>query len=186
MDRSQQMTKRELIIAVWEELDCTSVGESELNSIQQAIQAKFGDGAVDSPATIARILAEEGATLRHPEVLRFDTRWREAEIEPNGPLNHFNVLNLRESLEAIRQLTAWRQELKSSGLDQRALTFALAAKKEAELIARSKVSEPKEREIAEEVADWLTVWLQNPDLFEDWVSLRMQSPEFVERFKNLE
>ena len=180
------MTKRDLIVAAWEELDCDSVGEAELHSIQQTLRTRFGEGAVDSPATIARILAEEGATLRHPEVLRFDSRWRETEIEAAGSFDGFNVLNLQQSLEAIRRLTAWRQQLKSSGLEQRAVTLALAAKKEAELIARSKVSEQKERGVAEEVAQWLTVWLQNPELFEDWVSLRMQSREFVERFEDLE
>jgi hypothetical protein len=182
-DRFQPETKRDLIIAVWEELDCDSVGEAELHSIQQTLRTRLGEGAVDSPAAIARILAEEGATLRHPEVLRSDSRWREAQIEATGNLNDFDVLNLKESLEAVRRLTAWRKELKSNGLEQRALTFALNAKKEAELIARSKVSEPKEREVAEEVAQWLTVWLQNPELFEDWVGLRMESPEYLERFK---
>ena len=179
-DRSEPVTKREVIVAVWEELDCDSVGEAELHSIQQKLRTRLGEGAVDSPAAIARVLAEEGATLRHPEVLRFDSRWREAQIEATAALNAFDVLNLRESLEGIRRLTA---ELKADGLEQRARTFALAAKREAELMARTKLSEQKEREVAKEVAHWLTVWLQNPELFEDWVSLRMQSPEYLERFK---
>jgi hypothetical protein len=77
-----------VIIAVWEELDCDSVGEAELHSIQQTLRTRLGEGAVDSPAAIARVLAEEGATLRHPEVLTFDSRWREAEIEASGLVRH--------------------------------------------------------------------------------------------------
>jgi len=33
-----------------------------------------------------------------------------------------------------------------------------------------------------EVSNWLTVWLQSPELFSDWLDLRRRSPEFRERF----
>jgi len=36
--------------------------------------------------------------------------------------------------------------------------------------------------IAAEVAQWLTVWLQNPQIFTDWLALRRESAEFRERF----
>src|SRR6266446_7946862 len=69
-------TKEDLIVEVWEQLDCDSVGAAELEQIQKAIRERFGEGAVDSPASIARLLADEGAILRHPEVLECDADWR--------------------------------------------------------------------------------------------------------------
>jgi len=39
-----------------------------------------------------------------------------------------------------------------------------------------------ERLVAAEVAQWLSVWLQNPPLFPAWLSLRRESSEFLDRF----
>jgi hypothetical protein len=36
--------------------------------------------------------------------------------------------------------------------------------------------------LAREVAQWLTVWLQNPQIFSEWLVLRRNTPEFQERF----
>src|SRR5205085_10324109 len=69
-------TKRDLIIEVWERLDCETVGARELEEIIGAVRARFGAGAVESPAQVARLLADEGAELRHAEVLEADARWR--------------------------------------------------------------------------------------------------------------
>ena len=47
-------TRHDLIIEVWEDLDCESVGARELEQIQEVLREKFGEGARDSPASIAR------------------------------------------------------------------------------------------------------------------------------------
>ncbi len=62
-------TKNDLMIEVWEALDCESVGAKEINAIAEAVRAKFGNSAVDSPMRIARLLADEGAELRHSEIM---------------------------------------------------------------------------------------------------------------------
>jgi hypothetical protein len=41
------------------------------------------------------------------------------------------------------------------------------------------------RQLNAEIANWLTVWLQTPDVFENWVSLRQKSSEFVDKFGKL-
>ncbi|MBA3715634.1 MAG: hypothetical protein H0W76_24795, partial [Pyrinomonadaceae bacterium] len=69
-------TKRDLMIEVWEHLDCESVGAKELETIAAVVREQFGDGAIESPASVARLLADEGAELRHAEVLELDVRWR--------------------------------------------------------------------------------------------------------------
>ena len=40
-------TKRDLIIEVWEALDCESVGARELDQIQQVLRKELGAGAVE-------------------------------------------------------------------------------------------------------------------------------------------
>jgi hypothetical protein len=47
-------------------------------------------------------------------------------------------------------------------------------------IARSRIIDRQQRLEAKEIAQWLTVWLQSPDLFEEWLSLRRRSPEFIQ------
>ena len=33
-----------------------------------------------------------------------------------------------------------------------------------------------------EITEWLSLWLQTPNLFNDWVELRQRSPEFRKTF----
>src|SRR6476659_4965236 len=62
--------KTDLIIEVWEKLDCESVGAAEIEAIETAVGARFGKAAVDSPMITARLLADEGAVLRHNEIMQ--------------------------------------------------------------------------------------------------------------------
>ena len=64
------------MIEVWEHLDCETVGARELEAVADAVRERFGEGAVEGPAVVARLLADEGAELRHAEVLDADARWR--------------------------------------------------------------------------------------------------------------
>src|ERR1043165_7692479 len=70
------MTTRELLIVeVWAQTGKDVVSASDLTLIQEALVESFGSDA--SPASIARVLADYGARLAHPEVLQSETRWRE-------------------------------------------------------------------------------------------------------------
>ena len=156
-------TKHDLMIEIWEDLDCESVGAQELEQIQQAIRLRFGEGAVESPAAIARALADEGAVLRHPEVLDCDTKWRVRQIFGALPLDQFSFSNLDEASESIRKLEYLRRKFEDESelvelrrLQQTALRF----KQEAQLVSRSKVVAEKRRFEAREIAQWLTVWIQ--------------------------
>jgi hypothetical protein len=59
---------------------------------------------------------------------------------------------------------------------------ARRARDRAALIARNPRVHPRVRQEREEIAQWFTVWLQNPAVFSTWLELRKQSPEFLERF----
>src|SRR5947208_7971742 len=91
-NQSEPCSKQEFIVAQWLRLGGKAIGRRELRRIQRALHEKFGEGGVESPATIARVLADEGAQLRHPEVIEFDARWREARI-----INNANALEITNS-----------------------------------------------------------------------------------------
>lgn len=178
-------TKQDLIIEVWEALDCESVGASELKQIQEVIRQRFGAGSLDSPASIARTLADEGAVLRHPEVLSLDTEWREWELSALIQPNELNFSGLAEASASIKKLDTLRRKFEENSEEQqlgRLREMTLGFKQDALGMARSKTVEKQKRMEAMEIAQWLTVWLQSPDIFEDWVSLRQGSPAFMRQF----
>jgi hypothetical protein len=182
-NRWRARTKRDLIIEVWEALDCESVGARELKQIQSVVMQAFGAGSVDSPASIARTLADEGAVLRHPEVLSLDTEWRERELLALISPDELDFSGLAEASASIKKLDTLRRELEANSEQVqlgRLREMTLKLKQDASLVARSKTVERRKRLEAREIAQWLTVWLQSPDVFDDWLSLRQRSPEFIQ------
>ena len=174
-------TKEDLIIEVWEHLDCESVGALELEQIQKAVTETFGEGAVESPAAIARTVADEGAVLRHPEVLEFDTRWRSQRLTALISPDELDFSDLIESAKSITKLDDLRQRFEGEGDEiklQRLQELVITIKGEFQTLARSRIVDEKSRVEARELVQWLTVWLQEPNMFEDWLDLRRRSEEF--------
>ncbi len=58
----------------------------------------------------------------------------------------------------------------------------LSLKRELESVVASKRTSQKDRQLAREIRQWLTVWLQNPAIFDDWFELRRNTDEFVHLF----
>ena len=191
---SKARTKHELIIAVWDVLDRSMVGASELRKIQSAIREQFGKGAVESPAAIARVLVDEGAELRHPEVIEFDARWREAEIKSNARRfitseNQFpgKPMRLKQAEALIKRLERVRdrsERTENKAAMQRAREEAVKAREIAKSLARDRTLDQMTRAEQSEIAEWLAVWLQTPNLFAEWLELRRHSADFGEKFPN--
>jgi hypothetical protein len=190
--KKKAQTKREVIIAAWERRQRPAAGEKELREIQRALAGRFGEGGVASPAAIARVLADEDAELRHPEVIEFDARWREAKIQKgtapvakNLVRASENPLTLSRAARLIGKLDRARQRFarKADATNLRRLRdLAIKEKQHAEARAHdSRLNEQARTEQAE-IAEWLRVWLQTPDLFADWLDLRKRSPEFQQKF----
>ncbi|MFN2454059.1 MAG: hypothetical protein ABR577_07540 [Pyrinomonadaceae bacterium] len=178
-------TKRDLMIEVWEHLDCESVGASELERITAAVRERFGEGAADSPAKMARVLADEGAELRHAEVLELDVR--ERTLDPYDAMfrNVLKFSTFEQAASSIKQLDNLRKkfarEKDNAGL-RRVRETALKGKQRAEMIARNPKVEEKKRAEKTEIAEWFAVWLQSPEIFTGWLELRKLAPEFREKF----
>ena len=163
------MTLRdEFIVEVWEGLGKDVVSGSELSLIEEAVGERFGSAI--SPASIARVLADHGAQLGHPEILQADTRWRERQsLFSADDLEFGNVEAAMKLINKIEQLgsdPARRESLRQS---VRSFKFELDS-----LSSRN--------QLAAEVSQWLTVWLQNPQIFAEWLDLRQNTAEFRERF----
>jgi hypothetical protein len=185
MSSGNNFTKRELIIEVWEQLDCEFVGAKELEEIQHAVGDRFGSGAVESPTSIARTLADEGAVLRHPEVIECDATWRARRLPASLWAETANFDGLKAAAAAIKELDAVRQDLEAESRKPdlaRLLEAVQGIRKDRLLVARSKVVGEEGRREANEIAEWLSVWLKSPDLFADWLELRQRSGDFIERF----
>lgn len=177
--------KTELIIEVWEKLDCESVGAFEIEAIETVVDGVFGKPAVDSPMKIARLLADEGAELRHNEIMELYVK--RASHRPYDAVfaNLIDTANLRTTLRSIRQMENLRRKFDADGDREglRLLRKNVIAEKETQAGIVKKANVAKEtRLVASEIAEWLTIWLQSPELFETWIKLRRGSADFVSKF----
>ncbi|HVF47711.1 MAG TPA: hypothetical protein VNA17_09115 [Pyrinomonadaceae bacterium] len=181
----QSRTKTDLIIEVWEKLDCESVGAAEIEAISVAVDAEYGAAAVDPPMVIARLLADEGAVLRHAEIMRLHV-----DRASDGPYdaalrNLVQIDDLDSAASSIRKLENLRRKYKAEndrdGL-RLVLDMALRAKKTAAAAAARADIDAGEKIFNAEISAWLTVWLQTPDIFDSWLDLRRDSADYRSKF----
>ena len=180
-------TKNDQIIEVWEKLDCENVGAAEIEAIETVLGDQYGKGAVDSPMRIARLVADEGAELRHAEIMalyiaRVSNRPYEAALR-----DIVNIEGLASARRSIRNLESVRQKYVRDGdkegvrlVRETALKGKFAAAETAERVRIDALT----RQINAEIAQWFTVWLQTPEIFDNWVDLRQRTPDFVDKFGN--
>src|SRR6185503_4948986 len=162
------LTKEQFIVEVWEGMGAEVVGASELGLIEQSVVERFGSSM--SPASIARVLADHGARLGHPEILQADARWREKQSLFTA--DDLEFANLEAAMKLINKIAQFESNPK---MRERLRQSVRALKSELDSFSSS-------NQLAAEVAQWLTVWLQNPQIFTEWLALRQNSPEFRERF----
>jgi Ni/Co efflux regulator RcnB len=185
-------TRNELTIEVWVSLGRAAVGEHELHEIQRAIAKRFGAGAVDSPAAIARLLADEGAELRHPEIIEFDARWRQKRIEKGvadfavfDRVEAAKPLRLKQAEALIKKLEKLRKKFERAG-DAQALRSlrdeAVNARQTVQSLEKGERLSERVRGEQVEITEWLAVWIRTPTLFAEWLELRKRSTDFQQRF----
>lgn len=180
-------TKNDLIIEVWEKLDCENVGAAEIEAIETVVEDVYGNAAVDSPMVVARLLADEGAELRHSEIMKLYVKRASHRPYDGAVRNIVKTDNFAATLATIRNLENLR--LKYAGEnDKQGLRVvretAIRGKQTALEKTEKKGVDPAVRAANAEIAHWFTIWLQTPQVFEGWVALRQKSKEFVEKFGN--
>jgi len=125
-----------------------------------------------SPASLARTQVDRGAPLKHPDLLDADFRWRAERMFTAEELN----------FDTPAAAVNWMMALSSRPDHNQLRQAVLSLKRELELVAGSERTKQTDRRLAREMSQWLTVWLQNPAIFEDWFELRRNTAEFVQLF----
>ena len=181
----QARTKDDLIIEVWEKLDCESVGAAEIEAIEVVVKEQFGDAAVDSPMIIARLLADEGADLRHSEIMNLYVDRASDRPYDAAFTNIIKLESLNSAEGTLRNLENLRKKYRSEN-DKNAVRLVMEsarhAKELAAGMAEQKGAGDAVRQINAEIVQWFTIWLQTPEVFDDWLVLRKRSREFIEKF----
>jgi hypothetical protein len=178
---------RKLIVRTWISLGRGAVTAKMLRGIQRALRQAGCEAPREiSPAAIARILADEGADLRHPEVIEFDVRWRERVLKRSAPVaKTAGGLNLNSAEALLKRFERQRQELAArndTGALRQLSDAAINEKTRAQLLARDDSLDQTVRNTQAEIAEWFRVWLQTPEIFDDWLDLRRRSHQFREVF----
>ena len=181
---------RELIVQFWLERGRPPIDAQFLEDLQEELKS-FEDVAM-SPASVARQLADEGAELRHPQVIESDVHWRQAFLKNRvdkfaavEQLSSGARLDIEEAGVLIGKMEKLRQEFERDDDDTRLnelRTIAADARQRAEAMGQNRQLDEKVRREQSEIAEWLKVWLQTPALFENWLELRRRSEEFREIF----
>lgn len=181
----QSRTKNDLIVEVWEKLDCESIGRLEIEAIETAVGDKFGASAVESPMIIARLLADEGAELRHAEILELDVQRRTESPYDSMFRNILKFSDFKEAITSLRRLENLRRKF-IAGKDREGLRLmrevAIKGKNRAQMISKNPKVAPEKRDEKSEIAEWFRIWLQTPEIFENWIALRQISADFKNRF----
>ncbi len=183
--------RRAAVVELWMQLGKPRV-DARLLEIIQARLAEAIENHGLGPAAVARMLADEGAELKHPEIIEIDAEWREARIETKAKelvrLSSPQVMTLVTAEKFIDELEQMRKQFDLNE-DRPALaqlrTIGSDSRRLAESIARNRLAEQTVRDEQAEIAEWLKVWLQTPALFKDWLELRRRSDEFRARFAGL-
>src|SRR5258706_4905854 len=161
-------TNNDLIIEFWKKLDCKNVGAAEIEAIETVVADQYGRSAVDSPMVMARLLADEGAQLRHSEILKLYLDRASDRPYDAALRNLLKIGDLKSSLASIRSLENLRRKYKSEN-DKEGLRLvretALRGKHTAVEMSKIKTN-PVHRQIGAEIAQWFTSWFQTPEVFE--------------------
>ncbi|MBX3290181.1 MAG: hypothetical protein KF855_12640 [Acidobacteria bacterium] len=174
----ESRNKIDLIIEVWEKLDCESIGESEILAIETVVRDRFGEQAVDSPMITARLLADEGAELRHPEIMKLYLE--RAENRPYDAVfrNILDVTSLTKAMSSLRRMENLRRKFVSDGDKEGLRLLREIALERKEYLASEKGRSELSQPVAAEIDEWLRIWLGSPDVFEHWIKLRQATDEF--------
>jgi hypothetical protein len=122
--------------------------------------------------------------LRHPEVFDCDLKWRSRTLGDPGFREALDFTTLTSAFESMVKIEEKRLAFSNNDTNGLALlrNIVISAHKELLMRGRSKIIESGQRKEATELAQWLGVWLQSPELFSDWLDLRRRSPEFRKKF----
>jgi hypothetical protein len=178
----KRKTKSEMVLEIYDREAMGEVSPREIAQINDALRAEFGEGGAMTPAEIARILADEDLPVRFDQVFRMAAPDDYYDRLLEGLPRTDSLLAAERSLD---RLDALCRRFQLSG-DRRGMRLARArarrAQRESDARAGDRSLTARGRAEQAEIARWLEVWLQSPDLFPPWLELRKSSAEFRSLF----
>lgn len=164
-----------MVLEIYDREAMGEVTAREVTIIQSGLIEAFGEGGTMTPAEIARVLLDEDLPVRLDQVFAMP-----------APLDAYEELfsgrasptTLAEAEETIAFFDEQRRRFSAAG-DRTGLRFtretAQRSRQNALALAASPVQPREAREIGDEIARWLTVWLQTPEIFPVWLELRKRA-----------
>ena len=178
----KRKSKSEMVLEIYDQEAMGEVTAREIALINQKLIDEFGEGGSMSPAEIARILIDEDLPVRLDQVFRMSALTDKYEDMLEGlALNK----SLKQAEHSIRRIDSLHREfLKQSDKTGARLArqTAIRAKENALALSRNTANASTKRAEHLEIAQWFTVWLQTPDIFEHWLELRKTTDDFKARF----
>ncbi len=95
--------------------------------------------------------------------------------QPYAGIRQHSFADLEESLEAMRQVYTAARESGDALRARHCRRQVIAAKDRARFAARNPRTAPEKKAEKEEMAQWMLVWLEDPELFPAWVTARKQA-----------
>ena len=93
------------------------------------------------------------------------------------------LLSSLASADPIRIRAKYDPQPESSNLSEEAQKEKAIAEKESNLtLSKSTRATEAERLKAAEIAEWLRLWIQSPEVFENWITLRRKTADFISKF----
>ena len=178
--KMKRKSKREMVLDIYDREAMGEVTAREIAIINKALVEEYGAGGAMEPGEIARVLVDEELPIRFEQIFRMAGPREKYE-------SLFNYLPRLETLAqaeaSIREIDALYRKFQRLG-DKTGISYArhtaLIGKHEAERNAQ-KNGNPGPEECLE-IAQWFTVWLQTPDLFEQWLQIRQATQDYRSRF----
>ncbi len=177
-------TKQQLVLEIYDREAMGEVTSQEIEIINRALIAEYGEGGAMEPAEIASILHQEELPIRFDQIFRMDSPTEQYESLVRG-LSGYG--DFGEAETTLRRIDALYRQFQQAG-DKTGMRFvrqaALRLKQEtAALLQSPKLTEPRRAEMGE-INQWTTVWLQTPELFVQWLELRKASAGYKALFQN--
>jgi hypothetical protein len=178
--------KRAMVLDIYDREAMGDVTAREIAIINQALIAEYGEGGAMEPGEIARILVNEDLPVRFEQIFRMATLRERYENLLSALPGWATLEDAERSLEQLNQ----HYQLFTQRQDRTGLRYvrqaALQGKTEAVKTANDHRNDAHRRLEQTEIAQWLTVWLQTPNLFTQWLELRRGTTEFRRCFETKE
>ena len=174
----KRKSKRELVLEIYDREAMGEVAAVEIAIINRGLVAEFGEGGLLAPAEIARILIDEDLPVRFEQVFNMGSPDDRYERLFAGVLETSTLVSAENSLRRIDELCRRLARLGDKRGIEYARSMALSAKSAARAGSRNESLSRRERVEQAEIAEWFTIWLRTPDLFDNWLELRKRTTEF--------